>query len=239
MFRWSEYPDGIFFTSQRNFVHIPPIEANFYFPYLSMVAGMGPSPDWFTGFYTYWLINEYTRTWYDHIHIQTKPWDAGTDAGTTYDSVDSDLDPPLILSRINPRNAPAGGELMDSRGISVPNVGELECYLIVGDEPFILPDCDWFADPCCNETTKECGTQLPYGRGPTITDEYLQVLRAKEETETQGTTSTTPPVPTILILETAPDTEPSNLSAGGNGDGISSSLGIVVIAVIGALVFSF
>ncbi|CAB9522091.1 Spondin-1 [Seminavis robusta] len=174
---YQEYEQAQFFVSQTNFVHIPPIEADFTYPYLSMMAGMQPSPDWYTGFYSYWLIDEYSRTWYDHIKIQVKPWDAGTDAGQTYTALESDLDPPLNAERFIPRNAPPGGELLDPTGETIPNVGELECFLVVGEQDLILPDCDWFANPCCNETdTVSCGATLPNGAPPQISPEYAQVL---------------------------------------------------------------
>lgn len=170
---FSEYDDFGLFVNNTDFVHLPPIEASSQYPFLSMMAGMSPSPDWFTGFYSFWLVDEYSRTWYDHLKIQVKPWDAGTDAGVTYMSLDSDLDPPEIAQRLTPRNAPEGGELLGPDGTTVPNVGEMECFLVVGDEELILPDCDWFANPCCNETdTTNCGATLPNGALPQISPEY-------------------------------------------------------------------
>ena len=152
---------------------MPPIETSFQYPFLSTIAGMSPSPDWYTGFYSFWLIDEFSRTWYDHIKIQTYAWDAGTDAGSTYDSLVSDLDPSLEIQRFVPNNAPEGGELRGPDGESVPVVAEWECFLIVGDEPFAMPDCDYFANPCCNETdTKNCGARLPNGSPPKLSPEY-------------------------------------------------------------------
>ena len=169
--------DPGFFVAQKDFIHMPPLEADFTYPHLSAMAGMSPSPDWYTGFYSFWLIDEYSRTWYDHIKIQTYPWDAGTDAGTTYDSLVSDLDPPLPIERFIPRTAPEGGELRGADGETVPVVAEWECFLVVGDEPFVMPDCDYFANPCCNETDKvNCGAMLPNGSPPKLSDEYREIL---------------------------------------------------------------
>lgn len=173
---WSEDPDGGFFVREKDWVHLPPLETDIIFPYLSCMAGMAPSPDWYTGWYSLWLIDEYSRTYYDHIKIQTYPWDAGTDAGTTYNSLESDLDPPLAIDRFRKNNAPEGGELMDPDRQDVPVVAEWECFLVVGDEDMVLPDCDWFANPCCNETdTENCGATLPNGAMPEMTPELLQV----------------------------------------------------------------
>lgn len=130
-----------------------------------MISGMAPSPDWFTGFYTFWMTDEYSRTWYEQFKIQTKPWDAGTDNGTIYLSNDEDTDPVSDISRFTFRNAPPGGELFNSTSGTIPNVAELECRLVVGDnEPFILPDCDWFANPFCNETTAAPTNEKPQQR---------------------------------------------------------------------------
>lgn len=159
---------------------MPPIEASLLFPFLTFMAGLSPSPDWFTGSYTYWLIDEYSRTWYDHIKLQTYAWDAGTDAGTTYTSEDRDLDPPVPAQRFTPNTAPEGGELLGPDGDDLPPVAELECFLVVGDIDMSLPDdCDWFANPCCNETdTQNCGAKLPNGAEPEISPEWQEVLQA-------------------------------------------------------------
>ena len=74
----SESSQQKWFINERDFVHIPPVESSFQFPYLSMMASIMPSPDWYSGFYSFWLIDEYSNTWYDHLKIQVKPWDAGT-----------------------------------------------------------------------------------------------------------------------------------------------------------------
>jgi len=177
---WSDYNDidtqGGFWVREKDFIHMPPIESNKLFPYMSVMAGMAPSPDWYTGFYSYWMIDEYSRTYYDHLKIQTYPWDAGTDAGQTYKSLKNDLDPSLPIEKMISRTAPTGGELSSPDGSSVPVVAEWECFLVIGDEDMILPDCDWFANPCCNETdTKNCGAALPNGALPALSPEYRGV----------------------------------------------------------------
>jgi hypothetical protein len=188
---WSVYPEGGFSTSQRDYVHMPPVEASFSDDkqYLSMAAGMYPSPDWYTGFYTFWLVDEYTRTWYDHIKIQTKPWDAGTDLGITYLSTNSDEDPANIVQRVVPSKAPAGGELLNSAGDDVNTVGELECYLVAGDADLILPDCDWFTNPCCNETSADCQLSFFDGMSPNISSAYEEVMDARGSSSANVSTS--------------------------------------------------
>jgi len=181
VFRHVQYEEGganAFFVASRDFVHLPPLETNFQYPYMTGTAGLFPSPDWFTGFYSFWLINENTATWYDHIKIQTYPWDAGTDSGDTYLARDSDLDPQLQIERFrNKNNVPPNGEFFGPSGDEVPVVAEWECFLVVGDEPLILPECDYFANPCCNETDKvNCGNKLPNGATPELSPEYMEVI---------------------------------------------------------------
>ena len=116
------------------------------------------------------------------VFFQTYAWDAGSDAGTTYTSLESDLDPPIPITRFIPATAPEGGELRGPDGQSVPVVAEWECFLVVGDQDIVLPDCDWFANPCCNETDKlNCGVKLPNGAPPQLSDEYREVLEGTGE----------------------------------------------------------
>lgn len=110
-------------VSEKDFIHMPPLETNKEFSYMSVMAGMQPSPDWYTGWYSFWLIDEYSLTYYDHFKIQTYPWDAGTDAGTTYQSLESDIESQEIIQRFVNRNAPEGGELRGPDG-DVPVVAE-------------------------------------------------------------------------------------------------------------------
>jgi len=135
-----EYPGGRFLVQHTSFVHLPPIEATLDWHHLSMAAGMQPSPDWFTGFCSFWLIDEYSQTWCDHIKIQTKPWDAGTDTGSAHESLDNDLDPPQHVQLAH----------MDA---TYSHVGELECFLVLGATNVDMPECDWFANPFATRQT--------------------------------------------------------------------------------------
>ena len=57
---WSEDFEGGFFVSDKDYVHLPPLETDKLYPYMSVMAGMSPSPDWYTGWYSFWLIDEYS-----------------------------------------------------------------------------------------------------------------------------------------------------------------------------------
>lgn len=99
---------------------------------------MQPSPDWYTGFYLLDTIDEYDRTYWNRMIIHTYPWDAGTDEGDTYTSIDLDLDPPINVERIFKANAPPGGIFVSPDG-DVRPTAEWDCLLHVcpGTE-----DCD-------------------------------------------------------------------------------------------------
>jgi Spondin_N len=132
---------------------------------------MNPSPDWFTGFYMHNVIDEYDRTFWSRFKILTYPWDAGTDAGTTYTEVDRDLEQPEKVQRITVEST-TQDIFMGSNKTILP-VGELECILHVCDleEPDCVlegwpasngcdilrfADCDTPCDPANSTNCQEC-----------------------------------------------------------------------------------
>jgi Spondin_N len=133
---------------------------------------MHPSPDWFTGFYLLNTIDDYDRTFWSRIKIQTYPWDAGTDAGQSYTATDSDLDPKIPVQRFTPENSP-NGIFVSPDGKSVLPVAEWECVLHVcpnisdcdmenwppanGCDVLKYPGCDVACDPTNSTTScQEC-----------------------------------------------------------------------------------
>lgn len=84
-------PEPGFFVAEQDFVHLPALQVSAtQARFLSAIAGMQPSPDWFTGFTTFYYVDEYTRSYYEHFKIQTFPWDLGTDDGSTYVAMDKE-----------------------------------------------------------------------------------------------------------------------------------------------------
>jgi hypothetical protein len=127
-----------------NYIFIPPVEVTFDFPYVNAIAGMDPSPDWFTGFYLFDSVDEYSRTFWDRFTLRTYPWESGSDAGTHYTSPNSDLNPKANVERIYAANAPPSGAFLDATGKKVLPVGEFDCVLHTCPEN--MPDCnkpDW------------------------------------------------------------------------------------------------
>lgn len=60
-------------------------------PYVSAVAMIAPSPDWFTGIANVRLLAD--GKWVDQVTLTLWAWDAGTDSGTTYKADDADTQP--------------------------------------------------------------------------------------------------------------------------------------------------
>jgi len=165
---YAEYSDK-WFVNTQSFVHIPPVEVTSGYRYLTSIAAMKPSPDWFTGLYSFWAVDEYTNTWYDHLIIQTYAFDAGTDTGTEYESITSDTLYKDLVKQFNTKNVPDEYIYLNAARDDVLPVAEWECYLHVGDSDLIMPDCDWFNDPCCNETDP-CEVKGLLGFGETEED---------------------------------------------------------------------
>jgi hypothetical protein len=60
-------------------------------PFVSAVAMIAPSPDWFTGITNVALMQD--GKWADEVTVTLWAWDAGTDSGTTYKAADADETP--------------------------------------------------------------------------------------------------------------------------------------------------
>lgn len=115
---------------EKNYAYMPGVKVTADYPFLSGLASMMPTPDWFTGFYLLDTIDEFDRTFWHRIIIHTYPWDAGTDGGVTYMSVDQDMDPQENVHRITTQNAPEG-IFLSPDGRSVRPVAEWDCVLHV------------------------------------------------------------------------------------------------------------
>lgn len=107
-------------VSVRQNETIAPIRVNIDHPYISTIAAIAPSPDWFSGFYDFDMIDPSTDTWYDKVVIETFPWDAGTDSGTTYESQDDLTIPPYLITQLTPRTVPESGVFLSSDGDVLP-----------------------------------------------------------------------------------------------------------------------
>jgi hypothetical protein len=68
------------------------------FPYVTLVTMLAPSPDWFVGVSGLPLMAG--GAWRDEVVVELRPWDAGTDSGSSYESADADLVPPAPISAL-------------------------------------------------------------------------------------------------------------------------------------------
>ena len=83
-----------------NYVYLPPLKVTETYSFISGIAAISPSPDWYTAFYLFDTKKESTQTFWESFKIRTYPWDAGTDDGDQYESQDRDTDPPAFVTRI-------------------------------------------------------------------------------------------------------------------------------------------
>ena len=163
---------------EKNYAFLPGVTVNADYPLLSGISSMQPSPDWFTGFYHLDVIDEYDRTYWNRMIIHTYPFDAGTDKGTTYTSIDEDQDPPGNVARIYSDNAP----FVSPDGSDVYPVAEWDCQLHICPGEGV--DCEWDKWPPANgcDLLKYPGCETPCD--PQV--EHCQQCKPKPKDATQG-----------------------------------------------------
>jgi hypothetical protein len=116
------------YDSINNIQYLLPLTVTAETNYISGIAGIQPSPDWYSSFYFMDSVDEYTRMFLDHFWIRTYPWDAGTDDGLGYTDPDRDRDPRGDITRITVENTP-NTPFLNSAGTDVLPVAEWECVL--------------------------------------------------------------------------------------------------------------
>ena len=79
------------------------------FPYISAIAMLFPSPDWFVGISSINLCDG--CFWEEHaVSLSLQPWDAGTEDGTEFNTTNAATDPHVAISIIT-RDQMEGGVL--------------------------------------------------------------------------------------------------------------------------------
>ncbi|CAH2076961.1 unnamed protein product, partial [Iphiclides podalirius] len=66
---------------------------------VSVAVGLHPSPDWFLGVTRFELCQE-DNTWLPERELNLYPWDAGTDSGVSYESMNIETFPQDAISRV-------------------------------------------------------------------------------------------------------------------------------------------
>ena len=96
---------------------------------MSAISMIAPSPDWFSGFYNYDpRIRD--RTWAREFILQTFPWDAGTEQGSTY-SINNDPEAPhRPIFQLTNKTVPDTGVLMNRDRDEVLPVVTWHCMLV-------------------------------------------------------------------------------------------------------------
>ena len=84
---------------------ISSIEVNSKYPLVSFISMIAPSPDWFIGVHDLDLCNTTTGEWVDSIVRNLFPYDAGTDSGEEFESLNKISNPQqeihLLTNMIN------------------------------------------------------------------------------------------------------------------------------------------
>ena len=112
------------------------ITASSEFQFLSLVTMLAPSPDWFVGIHDIDLRPG--GIWVRELVIDLDPYDAGTDAGTTYRNPNIDITPHLpIINIANDFPFNGGGRIGTFR---VTLISDAACSLADFAEPYNLLD---------------------------------------------------------------------------------------------------
>jgi len=108
-----------------------PIEVSKTKHYISAIAKLAPSPDWFSGFYMFNAIDEASDTWYQQFSIPLYPYDAGTENGDTYDVVNSQTVPPQPITKFTIDTVPQGKLFLNHDNTAILPVATYTCTLEV------------------------------------------------------------------------------------------------------------
>lgn len=114
--------------SGKNHKFLPPINVTAEYNFISGIAGITPSPDWFTGFYLFDTVKTDGAIFWDRFLLRTYPWDAGTDNGKRYTDTDENTDPAGPITRFTVDNAP-NKIFVNEGGDEIIYVAEWECVL--------------------------------------------------------------------------------------------------------------
>lgn len=76
-------------------------------PLVTLVTMVAPSPDWFVGVSGLSLMQN--GDWTDEMVVSLRPWDAGTDSGTSFESPDADTQPRMPIAELTGYPVESGG----------------------------------------------------------------------------------------------------------------------------------
>jgi hypothetical protein len=104
---------------------------------LSSVTMIAPSPDWFSGFDDFDLVDTSTSTatWLASFILETYPFDAGTETGEEYSTSNVPEGPPLSIDEISISNPLSTGVFLSPDNSTVLPVAQWECSLVTTSAP--------------------------------------------------------------------------------------------------------
>lgn len=127
-----EYVVGVpIFNSETQGQTLDSLQVDSTYPYISSITMIAPSPDWFTGFYDFPASSG--GTWYSEFTIETTPWDAGTETGTTFSGSNPAEDPVQPIFALTVSTVPDSGVFLDQDGTMVLPVASWACTLVTSD----------------------------------------------------------------------------------------------------------
>lgn len=129
------------------------IQVSEQFPRVTLVSMIAPSPDWFVGVSGLELFTN--GSWVDEVVVDVFAYDAGTDNGATYISIDSDTSPPDPISLVTSGPLTSGGSL-----------GTLRFQRVLGDPFFIRGDCEQSSGVDIGDTIYLLAYLFTNGPGP-------------------------------------------------------------------------
>lgn len=107
-------------VSVRQNQTMAPVRLHKDHPFISTIAAIQPSPDWFSGFYNFNFIDPATDRWYENVVIEAFPWDAGTDSGDTYEAPVDLTIPAYLITQLTPKTIPDTDVFLSSDGEVLP-----------------------------------------------------------------------------------------------------------------------
>ena len=117
------------FNSEQQRQVLPNIAADASHRLMSSITMVAPSPDWFTGFYDFRLFNPSTGTWWSNFTLNTFPFDAGTEKGTSYVLSNEAENPRLRIRRFTARSPLDTGVFLSSDQSTVRHVATWKCQM--------------------------------------------------------------------------------------------------------------
>ena len=94
-----QYIDGNDLNSATGTITLMGLEISEDYPLLTLVSMIAPSPDWMIALNSFSLLGG-GNNWKDNISIDLFPYDAGTDDGANYSSLDNDTNPQVPISSL-------------------------------------------------------------------------------------------------------------------------------------------